>query len=172
MTSVRIFGLLFLSLSLLSGCEDSRTKVLQEIKDGNKTQIQRIRNCYMMFMEINDYKGPEDKDELIDFLLTDSEAIIRRGRMGIADDELEAMFVSDRDGKPFKILWGMEGVADHAMVFEEEGVEGLRFVALGYPREVAKEEYEAYLAGKIKAATPSTNAPDESEIPDRDLPLD
>lgn len=172
MTRQILTGLMVLSLSLLIGCQDSEDFVLQGIKDGNKTQIQRMRNCYMMFMEINNYKGPKDKEELVHFLQTHSEAIIRRERMGIADDEIEAIFVSERDGKPFKILWGLDGVADHAVVFEETGIEGRRLVALGIPREVEKEEYEAYLSGKIKPDTPSGSAPTEQEIPDKEMPED
>ena len=46
--------------------------------------------------------------------------------------------------------FGIKGIADHAVVFEKTGVEGMRYVALGTPIEVDEETYNGYLEGDIK----------------------
>lgn len=162
----------FLLLATLSiGCAgDSAGDVAKGIKAGNSTQIQRLRNCYMMYLELHDFEGPKNKEELVNFLSTDATAKMRLEFMGIATDELDAMFKSDRDGEEFEIRWGLSGIGDHAIVFEKTGVDGNRLVALGTPKEVGGDEYDDYFSGKIKAATPDGGAPGEEDIPDKDLP--
>jgi hypothetical protein len=144
--------LLFAGLSF-TGCGGG-ADVGDLMKQGNSTNIRRVRNCYAMYADLNKYKGPASKEELLEFLKSNGGAMTRLERMGIPQEDLDDMFVSERDGEPFKIRWGLNGVDDHACVFEAVGVEGKYMVAFATPRELEKDEYDDYFSGKLKGASP------------------
>jgi len=73
--------------------------------------------------------------------------------MQIDRENLDELFMSERDGEPFKIQWGVKGWGDRALVFESVGVNGKRLVALSETREVDDAEYEGLWSGKIKVKT-------------------
>ena len=115
----------------------------------NKTNIQRLRNSYGMFTSDNG-RAPKDEAELKDFLKNNRPAGVRLKRMGITPEMIDGIFISERDNEPFKIRYEVNGRGDHAIVFENTGVNGKRLVAFYEPRELDSEEYEAYWSGKIK----------------------
>ena len=99
-------------------------------------------------MMAHESRGPENKEEFLDYLTSDRAAAVRLDRMGVPLDRINDLFVSERDGKPFKIRYGLTGnETDQAIVFESEGVNGKRMVAFFEPRELEKEEYEKYWKG-------------------------
>ena len=53
--------------------------------------------------------------------------------MGIFQDEVAEILVSQRDGGPFRIRYGLSGLADRAMIFETTGVDGQRLLAFTSP---------------------------------------
>lgn len=114
------------------------------------TNIKKVHQCYVMFMEDNSYKGPKDEAELKDYLKNNPTAIHMAKRIDVTPDTVDDIFISDRDGEPFVIRYGLNGIADHAIVFEATGVEGMRLVALRNPLEVNESEYDKYLNGEIK----------------------
>lgn len=63
-------------------------------------------------------------------------------REGVQKDRILDVFVSKRDGQPFKVKYGLNGLCDYPIVFEAEGVEGKRFVANTVTKELANEEYD------------------------------
>lgn len=138
--------LLFLGILMLCGCGSSR-KGLHEIYD---TNIKKAHLCYTIFMEQHKYRGPKDLEELKQFISEDPSGRFFSERAGIDVDNIDAVLTSDRDGEPFVFRFGLKGIADHAVVFEKTGVEGMRYVALGTPIEVDEETYNDYLEGKIK----------------------
>jgi hypothetical protein len=71
-------------------------------------------------------------------------------RIDITPETVDDIFIGDRDGEPFVVRYGLTGVADHAVVLEAVGVEGMRIVALANPLEVDEATYDDYLSGKIK----------------------
>lgn len=146
------FSILLAGLTL-TGCGGGDS-ITDQIKAGNSNNIRRLRNCYSMFTELNRYKGPKDKEELLEFLTTDQTAMARLDRMGITQEDLDGMFVSERDNEPFKVRWGLNGLDDHACVFEAVGVEGKYMVAFATPRELEKDEYDDYYSGKLKGDAP------------------
>jgi len=103
-----------------------------------------------MFMEDNSYKGPKNEAELKDYLKNNPTAVHLTARIDVTPETVDDIFISDRDGQPFVIRYGLKGIADFAIVFEAEGVEGKRLIALRSPIEVDETEYEAYLNGDIK----------------------
>lgn len=116
--------------------------------------IRKVHQCYLMYMEEHGYRGPKDEEELKTYLKTDPTAIFLTKRIDLTPEGVDDIFISERDGEPFVIRYGLNGIADHAIVFEAVGVDGTRLIALTPPLEVEDEdEYDDYLTGKIKPET-------------------
>ncbi|QEG23762.1 hypothetical protein [Mariniblastus fucicola] len=143
---IRSITLLLLLCTLFAGCGEKTTSAAL-----NKTNLSRLKNCYSIYLDDNAHVGPKDKEEFVNFLLTDRRAIKRRKRMEITDEQVESMFMNPRDGQEFKVKYGVEGYLNHAIIFEAVGVDGMRIVALDPPQEVDAETYDKYWTGKIKA---------------------
>ncbi len=145
-------GLLVLAIS---GCGNSQ--VATDLKALNKTSIDRIRNAYYLYMEEHGFRGPKNEKALRKFLTSENAGVqLKLDRMGIDRQDIDKLFISERDGEPFIIRYGLKGVADHAIAFEKTGVEGKRFVALGKPVECEEAEYEGWLSGKTKPQKPGS----------------
>lgn len=140
-----------ISLLLFNGCGDS----LPTMEELNSTNMRRLHSAYRIYMNSNEFKGPTDKEDLIDFLTNNNTARVLLKRMNVSPEQLPGIFVSERDGEPFKVRYGLTGVADHAIVFESVGVEGKRLVAFSKPRELDETEYEGYWSGDIKPEAPA-----------------
>ena len=146
--------LLLTCVMLFSGCGNKNDEALS-LQDYNDTNIKKLCNTYKMFMEMHNYEGPKNAEELKDYLTNNAGAKVRRERMGITDEDLDSMFTSERDEQPFEVRWGLKGQFDHAIVFEKTGVEGKRLVALAQPRELGKDEYDGYFSGETKPEGPA-----------------
>lgn len=131
--------------SLLIGCGGSR--IADAVAAANSTRIQQLYNCYALFRHQNRYQGPKDEAAFKEFL-RDSRYQKNLKLMQIDLDEIDDLFVSDRDGEPFKVRYGVNGLGSIAVIFESKGVNGKRMVALEKPIEVDEQEYEAYWSGK------------------------
>lgn len=136
-----------ISLGLLLGCKD--TTIQDGVAALNKTRIQRLYNCYALYAHYNQYRGPKDEASWKEFL---SQSRFERNLklMQIDRNALDELFIGERDGQPYKIRYGVNGLGNKAVIFEAEGVDGLRFVALETPEEVGEADYEAYWSGKKK----------------------
>ena len=131
----------------LIGCNDTT------IEDGvaalNSSRIRQLYNCYSLYAHYNQFRGPKDEATFKEFLLRPKyEKNLKM--MQIDRNALDDIFLSERDGKPFKIRYGVNGVGDKAIIFETEGVDGKRMVALETPQELDDQEYEAYWSGQKK----------------------
>lgn len=113
----------------------------------NATNIQKLYNCYSLFLHNNGYRAPKDETELKDFLLQPRYAK-NLDRMQIDPANLDAIFVSDRDGEPFRVRYGVNGLGNKAVIFEATGVEGRRLVAMQEPQEMDDAQYEAHWTGE------------------------
>ena len=134
-------------LLIVSGCGGEPSASVAEY---NSTNMLRLRNAYEMYLVTHEFKGPKDESEFKNYLKNDKAANVRLGRMGIDVDKVDEIFINERDGKPFRVRYGLTGLADHAIVFEEEGEAGMRFVALATPVEVDSAKYDLYWKGEIK----------------------
>ena len=139
---------------LLPGCKKSGT----DFAAIHNTNIKKARAAYNLYMVRHTMNGPKDEDELKKFLKTDADAKVKLERMGVSQDEVDAIFISERDGKPFKVRYGLKGIADHPIVFESVGVDGKRFVAFAVPRELDEAEYDQYWAQETETK-PEVAAP-------------
>lgn len=133
-----------------SGCGDSGPPSLA---DYNNTNIRKLRGAYGMFLIAHDLRGPKSEEEFKEYLTTNPSAIAKMERTGVPQEKIPDIFISERDGQPFKVRYGLNGLEDHPIVFESVGVDGKRFVAFTTPREVENDEYEQLLAGKVKAVS-------------------
>jgi hypothetical protein len=120
------------ALLLVSGC--SGDNVASVVAAKNSTNIKRVRNLYAAFMETHG-KGPADETQLKDFITKEMSPQTLK-LMTIDPAKIDEMFISERDGKIFKIKpglrWGGPGSPNPAVVFEAEGRNGRRQVAFGY----------------------------------------
>lgn len=139
---ILMLGLMVLSL----GCGPSRPSVA-ELTD---TNIEKLRAAYGIFANLNGYKGPKDEKALRDFFKNHHRGRVLLERCGADPDNLDEIFVSKRDGEPFVLRYGLRGQADHAIVFEQVGVDGMRQIALSRVIEVDAAKYDDYFSGKIK----------------------
>ncbi len=114
----------------------------------NSTNVRRVRTAYNIYARLNNLKGPTSEEEFKEFMKSDLTAKIRLERIGVKVEDFDEIFISERDGKPFKVRYGLKGTQDHAVVFEEEGVDGKRFIAFWDPVEVDPDEYDKHWSGK------------------------
>jgi hypothetical protein len=135
---------LIVCIALVGCAETNPTKTMAEF---NASNIQKVRNSYSMYATVNG-GAPKDMDSFVKFLKEDAGAQIRLKRMGIDVDRIDDIFVSERDGEPFVIRWGLGGSKDHAIVFESVGVDGMRMAAYYEPKELDSAECDKLLQSK------------------------
>jgi len=130
--------------------------MLAELNDSN---IKRVANVYSMFQFRNDMKGPKDEAALMSYLQGQDEGRLKR--IGIDKSKLDELFIGERDQQKFKIRWGVD-TRVHAppdpVVFEAEGVDGVRMVAFagGDVVEADLEQYEKFWKGESHSDSAST----------------
>ncbi len=144
--------ILAVSISSMVGCGSG----VKTVADLNNTNIMRLHSAYKIYMNSNSMRGPKSEEELKEFLTSNNTAKALLKRMNITPEDVPGFFVSERDNQPFKVRWGLNGVADHAIVFEDTGIDGMRMVALSKPRELDDSEYEGYWSGEIKPQAPGS----------------
>lgn len=154
-------GLLAGLVLMISGCGDGLNN--PSLADLKNTNIKRYHTAYTIYLDRNQMQGPKDEKELMDFLTTDNTAGVLLKRMEIPMESLSDITVSERDGQPFKVRWGVKGMADHAIIFEAEGVEGKRMVAFSNPRELDATEYDGYWDGSLKPDAPGAGPIDPNK---------
>jgi hypothetical protein len=151
---VALGGALLAGLLGLAGCRD---KIADQVGAMNKSNIQRVTNIYEGFQNTQGAgRGPKDEAELTKFIQDYDPNKLRM--MGIDANDVPGLLTSERDGKPFKVRWGVGGSrgAVAAVVFEQEGQGGKKQVGFtgggGRVEEVGDTEYKAYWSGKGSTA--------------------
>ncbi len=150
---LRLVGCL-LTVGLLMGCRGS-VNPQDALAEANATNLQRLANLYVAFQMENNWQGPADEAKFKEFLRTFSPKKLTR--IGIDSTATDAIFVSERDGQPFKIRYSVMGSMMGSMepvIFEAEGIDGKRLVGFldMSVREVEAAEYDDLWAGKVPAA--------------------
>lgn len=132
------------------------------MKSANTNNISRVANVYGMFQmrnAENGYMGPKDEAEFKAFM-QDPKNSETMANMGIED--IDGVFISDRDEEPIKIRWGVKGSSRgcyEPVAFESVGVDGARLVGfcIGTQEEVEDDTtYDDMFAGKYKPDTDRT----------------
>jgi len=145
------FGLLVLlgTLVALAGCKGADADSM--IANANDTNVKRLATLYTFFHIQNRNKGPKNEEQLREFI--ESQDASRLKRAGIDATKLDELFVSERDGEPFVIRYGVNTYIRGpalAVVFEATGIDGMRQVGFcnGLMQEVDEDEYDRLMAGK------------------------
>ena len=108
--------LLALVVFLATGCGEKGPAFSQLPKIHNNN-IKRLRVIYNYYMATHGMVGPKDEQTLKDFLNNDPGMAVKLKRLDLTPDQVDEIFVSERDGKPFKVRYGLRGMGDHAIVF-------------------------------------------------------
>ena len=143
---------LFVSLGTvvaLTGC--GGTDVNSMIAAANDSNVKRLATLYSYFHIQNRNKGPKNEEQLRAFIEAQDANRLNRG--GIDATKLDELFVSERDGEPFVVRYGVNTVIrgpSLPVVFESTGVDGMRQVGFcnGSMKEVDEDEYDRLMAGK------------------------
>jgi hypothetical protein len=113
----------------ISGCGSSFDSE-SAIKEVNATNAQKLVSLYQHYQRRHRGKGPKDEASFRSFISKTSTYLL--DRIDVDPSSLDSLFVSDRDGKPLEIRYGLKG-SDRGpsvpTVFEVEGVDGVRIVA-------------------------------------------
>ena len=154
--------LLASSLLILAGCSDG---VGTKIAALNETGIQRLVNCYTFYHVKNGYKGPKDEADFKKFIAMPGN---EKGfeRAGIDTTDIDAMFISSRDEKPFRVKYNVTGSSfgfSAPIIFESEGVDGEIMVGFGGAKTelMSKEEADKLFMQRVKKITSRGDAPED-----------
>ena len=153
-------GVLVLLLAGLAGCSGDTTA--DDVAAMNQSNIQRVANLYSAFQNYKGGRGPATEAEFKEFIAQYDKDKLQM--MGVKADNLDGLFTSERDGKPFKVRYKVGGGRGSAapVVFEQDGQGGLRqvgFAGNAKVEEVDAATYQQYWAGKAGAATPQAGPP-------------
>lgn len=134
-------GVLLLASVVGCGPQDPASR-LAEL---NGTNLQRVANLYLAYQIEHDFRGPKDEGTFQEYIRSLSATKLER--IGVAQGEIDNLFVSERDGQPFKIRYKVQGSmmgCEEPVVFEAEGESGKRKVGFlnMTQREVEASEYE------------------------------
>src|SRR5579884_1909596 len=131
----------------LAGCGGN---VGRQVADMNRSNAQRLANLYAAHQNYKGGQGPADEASFKQFI-KDFDAD-KLKMMGVDPNNTDALFVSERDGQPFKIRYkvgGGRGSVD-PVVFEQQGKDGKKQVAFtgGKLEEVDDSAYALLWSGK------------------------
>jgi hypothetical protein len=141
--------LLLSAILLLGGC--SGDEGASAIAAVNGSNLQRLTNLYSAYQF--DHYGPGPANE------TEFKAWIKKNMgpsrlelMHIDPNNIDGVFISERDHKPFKIRYGVSGGhgSGNAVVFEQDGVDGKKQVGAngGIVMDVDDAQYQEMWSGK------------------------
>jgi hypothetical protein len=138
----------------LAGCGGSADPE-SAIASVNRQNIQRLANLYFAYQMKHEWQGPPDEQAFKKFLRGyDAKKLTR---IGIDPNEIDKLFINERDGQPFKIRYGVRGSAmgsSEPVIFEAEGRGGRRMVGFlnMTQSEVDEAEYNDLWAGRLPPA--------------------
>jgi hypothetical protein len=141
--------------------------VSDAFREMNKLNMQKLTNSYVMFASVNGGVGPKDADELKNFIKTDERVPPRLGMSSSDLEDLDSIFISDADGEPFKIRFGLKIQLDEdrsPLIFDDVGVDGMRRVALANNEILEVSDAKKYDRMWTGRASNKDAGPDESEI--------
>jgi hypothetical protein len=161
-TSATILAII-LAAGFLAGCGSS-TDPNSAIAAVNEQNIQRLANLYFAYQMKHEWHGPPDEQAFKQFLRGYNPEKLTR--IGIDPNGIDKLFVSERDGEPFKIRFGVLGSAmgsSEPVIFEAKGVGGRRNVGFlnMVQREVDDAQYNDHWAGRMPPAANPREIPRE-----------
>jgi hypothetical protein len=151
----------FLSVMFLSvGC--GSTSPADAVAAMNDSSIRKVANLYMAFQLRNGMRGPKDEAEFKAFIQNDMPRN-KLDMMQVNPDAVDELFISEKDGQPFEVNYGLSGSAMSVMavVFEQQGVNGMKRVGFtnGPVKEVNDEQYQQLKKNPMEKIETSPTAP-------------
>ena len=135
-------------VAVVAGCSDS--SISRQVAAMNDSRIKQLANLFRFYQATNGWVGPKDEATLRTFVA--SAPAKNLAMMGVDPTKFDELLVSDRDGKPFRVRWGVTigPLEEQAVVFEQDGHDGKRFVAFTGARaeEVDTDRYEKLWKGE------------------------
>lgn len=136
--------------AFVAGCSNGDNSE-SALANANGTNLQRLANLYIAYQTEHDWRGPQDEPAFKTFLKGVKAATLER--IGIDPNQIDALFISERDGQPFKIRYGVAGSvmgSSEPVVFEATGDGTTRQVGFlnMQQRAVDATEYDALWSGK------------------------
>ena len=157
MTTRRHFiaGLIMAIVVIAVGCGPSRPDPKGMIAAVNNANGKRLANLYAIYQSRYLGNGPRDKATFEKFITQEMTPAELDGT-GVDQKSLDTLFVSERDGQPFFIRYGVKSPepsspgVNLAVIFESQGVNGSVAVFMTGPKMAAvpQAEVEDYRAGK------------------------
>ena len=135
------------------GCNEE-VKVVKESKPIEADRLTCIANLYCLHQIQHMGYGPLDRAELEKFITKQPARSLKR--IGVDPENVGDLFVSENDGEPFEIRYGVvtkqtsDSSQEQAIVLESAGVNGTRRIALASRKEISvsnEAKYQAYLRG-------------------------
>ena len=111
----------FVWLAVVTGCSQDQ-QAASIVASKNSSNIQRLANLYRSYQLRHGSQGPKDEEGFKDYIQHAMPAH-RLEMMQIDPDNIEGLFISERDGQPFLVRYGVHGGMDWitAVVFEQQG---------------------------------------------------
>jgi len=140
-----------LSVAMLCGCgSDGSDAAIQAL---NSSNLKRMCSIYNEYQSQHGWAGPKDEEALKLFISELPKSTMEL--IGADPENVDALFVSERDGEPFKIRYKIRGSyrASDRVIFETVGVDGSRLVGFTGPHEEVVDndaEYERLWKGKVE----------------------
>jgi hypothetical protein len=152
--------LLVVASLLIMGGSCSKDNSARAIAADNTSNIQKLANLYSAFQMSRYGPGPNDEAEFKKYIKNEM-GPYHLGLMQIDPNNIDAIFISDRDHKPFKVRYGVNsgGGVVNALVFEDTGMGGKRQVGLNGATvmEVDDAQFQEMWSGKWNpSGTPTT----------------
>lgn len=148
--SNRIGLLCAMLIATIVGC--GKADPASRLADLNKNNLQRVGNLYLAYQIEHDFYGPKDEGAFQEYIRGLNPKKLER--IGVTPGDIDNLFVSERDGQPFKIRYKVRGSmmgCQEPVVFEAEGESGKRRVGFldMTQREVEASEYEQLLSNGV-----------------------
>lgn len=161
----RLFFAYLLTLCLTAGCSSS-PNVAGIVARVNDSNIKRAANLFGAAIVRNDWRAPKDEADFKEFIHTQM-APQKLEMMGIKPEAIDTVFISERDGKPFRFRYGatFPAMSTAPIVFEQQGVDGVRQVAYnnGTVENVTSDaRYQELWNGKPSTPPPPGPPPQEN----------
>jgi hypothetical protein len=119
----RAWVLVTLLLGSLCGCGPTKGDAKAFVQKMNSSNGKRLVNLYAQYQ--GEYgSGPKSDVIFKKYIAAKSPAALEE--MGVAPESIDKLFISERDGQPFFIRYGIpyEGGLQQAVVFESQGQGG------------------------------------------------
>jgi hypothetical protein len=125
MENMRYLTFSLLACLFLVGCGGD--SIQSELSKYSEENIQKATLLYTAYVSLNQYRGPDSAEQMVEFVQSSEEAKKRLEYMGIDVSKADDYLVG-RDGEPLKFIWGLQKTPlspAYPICYEQIGVDGV-----------------------------------------------